>query len=78
MTITTEQSLTYFNFWDGAKDHNFTYSELKQFDTIIEDHYQDLHPDTPPTETEINDLFWFEAEQLCEWIGLDFEEYENR
>ena len=78
MTITTEQALSNFKFWGGAKDHSFTYSERDQLETIIEDHYKDLHPDTPPTATEINDLFWFESELLCEWIGLDFEEYENR
>ena len=74
MTITTEQALSNFTFWGGATDHNFTYSELEQLEPIIED----LFTDKPPTETQINDLFWFESEQLCEWIGLDFEEYENR
>jgi len=74
MTITTEQALSNFKFWGGAKDHNFTYSELEQLEPIIED----LFTDKPATETEINDLFWFEEELLCQWIGLDFEEYENR
>jgi hypothetical protein len=26
----------------------------------------------------MNDLFWFEDELLCEWLGIDFSEYENR
>jgi hypothetical protein len=31
------------------------------------------------TETEINDMFWFEEEFLCECLGIDFEEdYLNR
>jgi len=29
---------------------------------------------TSATETDINDLFWFENEMLCEWLGIDYEE----
>jgi len=39
---------------------------------------EDLYHEKPPTETDINDLFWFESELLCEWLGIDFNEYENR
>ena len=74
MKYTTELNLTNFNFWSGAKDHEFTYTELKQLEYILEDIYHE----EPPTETQINDLFWFEEQFLCELIGLDFEEYENR
>ncbi len=39
---------------------------------------EDIYPEGM-TDTEINDLFWFEEETLCEWIGIDFEEdYLNR
>ena len=74
MKYTTELNLTDFNFWSGAKDHEFTYTELKELEYILEDIYHE----EPPTETQINDLFWFEEQFLCECIGLDFEEYENR
>lgn len=73
MNITKELNLSNFEFWSGAKEHNFTYSELKE----IENSLEDLYPEGT-TKTTINDLFWFEEEFLCECIGLDFEEYENR
>lgn len=73
MKITSELNLTNFKFWGGAKNHFFNYSELQE----IENNLDDLYPEGT-TETTINDLFWFEEEFLCECIGLDFEEYQNR
>lgn len=74
MQYTKQEQLSNFTFWGGAKQHEFTYSELE----FLEDCISDLYPTTQPTATDINDLFWFEEEFLCECIGLDFEEYENR
>ena len=74
MQVTSELRLTEFKFWSGAKDHSFTYSELQNLECQIED----LFCDKQPTETEINDLFWFEDEQLCSWLGLDYDEYLER
>jgi hypothetical protein len=74
MDYTKQLNLTNFDFWSGAKQHEFTHTELKE----IEEYLEDLYHEKPPTETEINDLFWFEEKFLCECIGLDFEEYENR
>tara|TARA_R100000541_G_scaffold56960_1_gene66746 strand:+ start:427 stop:657 length:231 start_codon:yes stop_codon:yes gene_type:complete len=76
MRYTKNLNLTLFNFWAGAKQHEFTYSELKEIEFSLEDFYSSFFKQ--PTETDINDLFWFEEEFLCECIGLDFEEYENR
>ena len=74
MKITSELNLRNFDFWSGAKDHEFTHEELKQIEFILEDTYPD-----GMTETEVNDLFWFETEMLCEWLGIDFEnDYLNR
>jgi hypothetical protein len=73
MKITSELNLTAFNFWSGAKQHNFTYSELEQ----LTDSFEELYPEGM-TETAVNDLFWFEDEFLCEVIGLDYSEYEER
>jgi hypothetical protein len=74
MKISKELALTNFDFWSGAKDHSFTYSELKEIEVQLED----LYPDGCE-ETDINDLFWFEEEFLCECIGVDFnEDYLNR
>ena len=74
MKIISELNLTSFDFWAGAKDHSFTYSELKEF----EYHLEDIYPNGM-TETDINDLFWFEDEFICECLGIDYEEdYLNR
>jgi hypothetical protein len=73
MKITSELNLSNFEFWSGAKNHNFTYSELTEIENNLEDILQE-----ETTETKINDLFWFEEEFLCECIGLNFEEYEER
>lgn len=74
MTITKELNLTEFTFWNGAKQHNFTYNELQQIEDILEDVFYDKKA----TETDINDLFWFEDETLCEWLELGYDEYLNR
>lgn len=73
MKIYSELDLTSFKFWSGAKDHEFTHSELKELEPILED----LYPDGC-SETTINDLFWFEEEFLCECIGLNYDEYLER
>jgi hypothetical protein len=74
MNISKELTLTNFDFWSGAKDHSFTYTELNE----IESQLEELYPDGCE-ETHINDLFWFEEEFLCECIGVDFnEDYLNR
>ncbi len=70
MQITIEESLTNFKFWSGAQYHRFTYSELKQLEDIIED----LYSNETLTDTDINDLFWFEKEQLCEWLNIEYED----
>ena len=74
MRIYKELDLTSFEFWAGAKDHNFTYSELISLNDTLED----VFSDSTPSETDINDLFWFETDFLCECIGVDVEEYEKR
>lgn len=73
MIISRELNLTSFNFWSGAKQHNFTHSELEQLEFILED----LYPNGM-IETQINDLFWFENETLCDWLGINYDEYLER
>lgn len=73
MQVYSELSLTNFDFWSGAKDHSFTYNELKDF----EFHLEELYPDGI-SETQINDIFWFEEEFICECLSIDFEEYLER
>jgi hypothetical protein len=72
-TINNNTSLTNFNFWSGAKQHEFTYNELNEIENVLEDIYPE-----GMEETQINDLFWFEEEIICEWIGINYNEYLNR
>ena len=67
MTIKTEQSLSNFEFWSGAKT-NAEQLTSEEFDTL-ENELEDLYPDGM-TETEINDLLWFDFEWVCETLGL--------
>lgn len=74
MNYTKQLNLTEFEFWSGAKNHYFTYAELNLIECTLEDFYHDREP----SETDINDLFWFEEEEICDWIGLDYNEYLKR
>ena len=47
----------------------FTDEELDSLESILE---TEIYPDGIG-ETELNDLFWFEDEYLCELLGIDFE-----
>ena len=74
MKVYVEQSLCNFQFWSGAKDFAETLTD-KQFDQI-ETILEDLYPDGM-TDTQINDLFWFEEETIREWLDLPTEEQEE-
>ena len=69
MTIKTEQSLRNFEFWCGAKV-NAKQLTSEEFDTL-ENEFEGLYPDGM-TETEINDIFWFDFEWVCEILGLTY------
>lgn len=70
MTIKTEQSLRNFEFWSGAKGRAemMTCEELDSVENALEE----LYPDGM-TDTEINDLFWFDFDYVCELIGLEYD-----
>lgn len=74
MKIITEESLRNFQFWSGAKSfaENLTCEELDTIESILEDDGSDY------TETQINDLFWFDSETICDWLGLDIEDVMSR
>ena len=74
MKVTTEQSLSNFNFWSGAKDNaaELTDAQLDTVECILEDIYPD-----GMDETSVNDLFWFDFETVKEWVGLTEEEEEE-
>ncbi len=75
MIIKTEKDLTNFDFWSGAVSlsNRLTYTELQQ----ITEQLEELYPDGM-TETQINDLFWFDEDFICEMIGENIEEVLKR
>ena len=74
MKIYEEISLRNFQFWSGGRQSadDFTLEQLDQVEAILEDAYPEGMSDT-----EINDLFWFEPNTIREWLGMPTEEQEN-
>ena len=72
MTITYELDLNSFQAWSGAKD---TLERIQREDKCreLENILEDLYPDGM-TETELNDLLWFDSESVYEWLGIRSEE----
>lgn len=76
MKIYKEESLSNFEFWSGAKDFASKLTK-SEFDTI-EESFADIYPDGT-SETQINDLFWFEPEYICsDILGVDYDEVMER
>ena len=72
MTITYELDLNSFEAWSGAKD---TLDRIQREGKCaeLENILEELYPDGM-TETELNDLLWFEPETVYEWLGIRSEE----
>ena len=70
MRVISEMSLTSFKFWAGAESNaaRLTYDEIEQVGYMLEDIYSDGIEDT-----QINDLFWFDFEIVCEWLGYTYD-----
>lgn len=76
MKIYSEKSLRNFEFWSGAKENvnELTGAQLDEVETIL----GDLYPEGMD-ETQINDLFWFDPEWICnEILGINYDEIMNR
>ena len=71
MKIYKEESLQNFEFWSGAKANaaTLTSEQLDTVETILEEIYPEGIEDT-----QINDIFWFDFDQVREWLGLEPEE----
>lgn len=71
MKIYREGSLSNFEFWSGAKANalEFTSEELDQITAELEA----LDGGDGYSETEINNLMWFEPEYLASLIGLEWD-----
>ena len=68
MTITYELDLNNFKAWSGAVD---TLERIQREGKCaeLENILEELYPDGM-TETELNDLLWFEPETVYEWLGI--------
>ena len=74
MKYYVEESLRNFQFWSGARENaaELTMEQLDELESILEDIYPDGMSDT-----EINDLMWFEFDLIKEWLGIDDDEEEE-
>ena len=68
MTITYELDLNSFKAWSGAKE---TLERIQREGKCaeLENVLEELYPDGM-TETELNDLLWFDSESVYEWLGI--------
>ena len=69
MKITSEISLKNFKAWSGAKD---TLNKLIELDKCEELEFilDDLYPNGM-TETQLNDILWFDDEWIYETLGIE-------
>ena len=73
--IISETSISKFNSWSGAKntqDRIVKEGKENEFDAMIEE----LYPDGL-TDTELNDMLWFEEEWIYETLGITDDEEEK-
>tara|TARA_B100001094_G_C18010149_1_gene709670 strand:- start:419 stop:637 length:219 start_codon:yes stop_codon:yes gene_type:complete len=64
-------SLRNFEAWSGAKSTKqliLDNNKEDDFESMIED----LYPDGM-TDTQLNDILWFEEDWICETLGIDNE-----
>ena len=72
MKITYDLDLSKFKAWSGARD---TLDRIIEEDKCedLEFILDDIFPDGM-TETQLNDLLWFDADAVFEWLGISDEE----
>lgn len=70
MLVQQEISLRNFEFWSGGADRakNCTVEELDELELFFEE------SEVTWTDTEINDMFWFEFDILAQFLGYEDEE----
>lgn len=75
MKIYCDVSLENFEYWAGAVDTAEKITEAGKWG-CLEAILEDLYPDGM-TDTQLNDLLWFEPETVYEWLGITEEEEEE-
>ena len=68
MPITYELDLNRFEAWSGAKE-TLERIQCEGKCSLLEQILEDIYPDGM-TETELNDLLWFDSESVYEWLGI--------
>jgi hypothetical protein len=74
-TFNENMTLENFDAWSGAKDTKeaiLAKGLADEFDNLIEE----LYPDGL-SETQLNDILWFESDWVFENLGITEEEEEN-
>ena len=68
MKIITEKSIDQFKPWSGAVD---TFNRIKEAELLseLESWLEELYPDGM-TDTELNDLLWFDDETVYKWLCM--------
>lgn len=75
MKIYEEKELKDFDFWSGGADRAANLTD-EDFDSV-EQLFEELYPDGM-SDTEINDFFWFEFDEIAKHLGYEDEEYFDR
>ena len=72
MTYTVEKPLSQFEFWSGAKERtdNLTIEQLNRLDDLLSEAMEWNETDNIPSDTTINDLFWFEDDYIAQLLGF--------
>ena len=73
MLIVHEMSIEDYEPWSGAVD---TYERIVKADKLQELEYilDDVFQNATCTDTELNDLLWFESDTVYEWLGMKTDE----
>ena len=74
MKITIETNLRDFNAWAGA-----IYTKNLILDAGLEEEFEELIEDLYPeglTDTDLNDILWFDGSWILETLGIEEEEEE--
>jgi len=71
MKVTSEINLRDFDAWSGAvetKERIINEGKVEEFESLVEAMFEN-----GLTDTELNDLLWFDEEWLFESLGIDAE-----
>lgn len=72
MRYIVEESLENFHFWSGGKDTAdvLTHEDFETLENMLDTDYM-LDGRDLMTDTQINDYFWFERDNIAQILGFD-------